>query len=188
MSSDAQVVSSQAPVPAAGSQQESAWRAAIGRNADWYLERWRQSEAKGTTRSWNWAACLLSVFWFAYRKMWPAMIVLLVVNLVVGAVAGALALSAQVQLVLMVLISFVTGTFGNDWYRRHVAKIVAEAESLPAQAARRGGTSLVGVGVLAAIFVLASAALVVTAAAQLEQLKQQQQQGAAGSGTTSQGG
>src|SRR5205085_8756730 len=51
----------QTPLPLPG---EELLAAAIGPNAAWYLERWRAMAAKRSQLSWNWAACLLSVYWF----------------------------------------------------------------------------------------------------------------------------
>ena len=170
-----------ATVPPADSREEDRWRSAIGPNADWYLERWRQIDAKGSPINWNWAACLLSVFWFAYRKMWLPMFALLVANLVLGIVVGALAAGAQGQLLLAVLLSFVTGSFGNLWYRKQTAKLIADTASLPPELAldslrSRGGTSLVGVGVLVALVLVGAVLMVLAAAAQLKQQQEQQNQ------------
>ena len=170
-----------ATLPPPESRDEDRWRAAIGPNADWYLERWRQIDAKGSAINWNWAACLLSVFWFAYRKMWLPMFALLVANLVLGIVVGALVPGAQGQLLLAVLLSFVTGSFGNLWYRKQTAKLIADTASLPPELAldslrSRGGTSLVGVGVLAALVLAGVVLMVLAAAAQLKQQQEQQNQ------------
>ena len=64
-------------VPADAAEEEK-WRLAIGPKADLYLTRWRAMAAKNSALSWNWAACLASLFWFAYRKMWLPMAGLIV--------------------------------------------------------------------------------------------------------------
>ena len=52
----------------------TSWRAAIGPNAD-LLSRPLAADGRRRARrcSWNWAACLANLFWFAYRKMWVPM-------------------------------------------------------------------------------------------------------------------
>jgi hypothetical protein len=65
------------PLVPANAEEEEKWRAAVGPRADHYLARWRAMAAKNAI-SWNWPACLASLFWFGYRKMWLPMIGVLV--------------------------------------------------------------------------------------------------------------
>src|SRR3954468_18668821 len=106
---------------------EALLRAAIGPRADYYLRHWRAMDAKGKSNDWNWAACFLNVFWFAYRKMWGPMIAMGLVYVVASPLLDP-ANRMLVKIVAAVLIglSFVTGGFGNHLYRRQVARIVAE--------------------------------------------------------------
>lgn len=159
-----------APLPEAGSPEEQKWQAAIGPKAPWYLERWRQMDSKGSAISWNWPACLLNVFWFAYRKMWLPLAGVLVALILVGMLtAGA---TPAVQLLPGIAISFVTGAFGNLLYRKQTAKLVAEASALPpdiaAQSLRsRGGVSVPALVVAIGITLLLVAAAIVVAAQQM---------------------
>ena len=132
--------------------------AAIGPNAAYYLERWQAMNAGRKQTSWNWAACLASLFWFAYRKMWvPAAIL--------GLVFVALNLLSLLSKGLMIaggLLSIValtaTGFLGTSFYRQHVRRLVnqtgaLEREPALAQLRARGGVSRPAVLVLALIAV-----------------------------------
>ena len=162
------------PVAPMDPQQEEKWRAAVGPKADYYLERWRQMDAKGSSVSWNWAACLASVFWFAYRKMWLWMAglwVAIILLALLGTPGGAM---ARISFVLSIGITFVTGAFGNLMYRKHLAKLVAETSTFDRQTAldalrRRGGASVVALVVSVGVVVLLTLILVVAAAMALEE-------------------
>ena len=143
---------------------EERLRAAIGPRADYYLRHWRAMGEKGKAYDWNWAACFLSVFWFAYRKMWGPMVAMGLVFIVTSPFLDPTNKPVfRVVALTLVGLSFVTGSFGNRLYRMQIERIVAEtsasdAEAANAQAAARGGVSLpaalgavVGVVVLSAL-------------------------------------
>jgi len=110
-------------------------RAAIGPNADLYLQRWAAMDAKGSAISWNWPACLANVFWFAYRKMWLPMAGVFVAMLILSLISGSNPAFAQIAWLFSIGITFVTGGFGNYLYRQHVEKLIVDTTPLgrPAQ-------------------------------------------------------
>ena len=130
--------------------------AAIGPNAAYYLDRWQKMAAKRSQTSWNWAACLASLFWFAYRKMWAP-------TLILGLVFVALNLLSLLSNGLMIaggLLSIVaitaTGALGTSFYRQHVIKLARATGSLErepalAQLRAQGGVSTPAVILLAAL-------------------------------------
>ncbi len=141
-------------------------RAAVGPNADLYLQRWAAMDAKGSAISWNWPACLASLFWFAYRKMWLPMAGVFVAMLILSMISGSNPAFAQIAWLFSIGITFVTGAFGNYLYRQHAEKLIADTAPLgrPAQLqalAAKGGVSwpavVVPIGVVAAIVVLSVA-------------------------------
>jgi hypothetical protein len=120
---------------------EERLRAAIGPRADYYLRKWREMDARGKAYDWNWAACFLNVFWFAYRKMWGPMIAMGLLYVVTSPFLDPTHKTVlKIVLVVLVGASFVTGSLGNRLYRAHVMRIVAETAG--ADAAKRGGVSL----------------------------------------------
>lgn len=137
--------------------------AAIGPNAAYYLARWQAMGASRKQTSWNWAACLASLFWFAYRKMWAPTVIL-------GLVFVALNLLSLLSNGLMVaggLLSIAalsaTGALGTAFYRQHVLKLVKQSAPLERDAAlaqlrAKGGVSKQAVLVLAAISVAVAGA------------------------------
>jgi hypothetical protein len=137
---------------------EERLRAAIGPRADYYLSHWRAMDAKGKSYDWNWAACCLNVFWFAYRKMWGPMIAMGLIYVVASPLLDpANRMLIKIVAIVLIGLSFVTGSFGNRLYRARVARIVAESAG-PDEAAARGGVSLatalisvVGLTVLSAL-------------------------------------
>jgi hypothetical protein len=144
------------PAPAAAPG-ESLLLTAIGPNSAYYLERWRQMDERGASVNWNWPACLVNLFWFAYRKMWGPMIGLLVAFVVLGIIGAAGETAGKATLFISIGISFVTGSYGNLLYRRQTQRLIAETAALdePAriEALRaRGGVSRAALFVLLGIF------------------------------------
>ncbi len=154
-----------APVPASmpgGPQGRERLEAAIGPNAAWYLSRWQAMEAARSQTSWNWAACLCSLFWFAYRKMWVPAVVLALVFV-------ALNLLSLISTPLMVaggILSIVaisaTGALGTSFYRQHVMRLLRSHAALEQDAAlarlrASGGVSKPGVVILGVLAVAVSA-------------------------------
>ena len=138
---------------------EERLRDAIGPRADYYLRHWREVDAKGKSYDWNWAACFANLYWLIFRKMWLALVLFILANIAVSLVGAAIPALNKYVIVLMILLTFVTGSYGNHFYRRQTDKLVASGAPVE-QLARRGGTSplavivalvlTVGLGVLAA--------------------------------------
>jgi hypothetical protein len=153
----------------AGNPEDSLLMAAIGPNWEIYLQRWRQMAERNTKLSWNWPACLLNVFWFAYRKMWVAMGVTLFAIVLLSALGAGNPTLGKVMLILTIGISFVTGTFGNQLYRQQIDRLVADTATLPPPERvealqKRGGVSNLALYVLIGVtVVLTTLAVLATA-------------------------
>ena len=104
---------------------EDRLRAAIGPRADYYLRRWREMDDKGSRTSWNWAACLASGYWMIFRKMWLALVLFILANVAVSAFGMAIPGLGRYTPALLILLTFVTGGYGNHVYRRQIEKLVA---------------------------------------------------------------
>lgn len=153
--------------------------AAIGTNQAYYLAHWRRMDATGKSYNWNWAACILNVFWFAFRKMRGPAILLGIVWVVSGAMMADPANRTlfKAGALLLVLPSFVTGGFGNLWYRRRIERLVAGAATMDraraiAHLRARGGTS--PLGLVVAIVAVLLLSVLATLPAALEQARRQQ--------------
>ena len=141
-------------IPNPGAAGEAAWRAAIGPRADFYLSRFRTMAEKGTKTSWNWAACLLSVFWFAWRKM-PVQAVLFALAFIALAAAGAIRPEwLRPTMFASVAVGFITGTYGNHFYRERIAGLTAETSDETALR-QKGGVSNVLLAIAIVGFVAA---------------------------------
>ncbi|HET8696560.1 MAG TPA: pilin, partial [Gammaproteobacteria bacterium] len=140
-------------------------RAAIGKNAAYYLPRFERLAA-GESRSWHWPALVIPLGWFLYRKMWNhAGLYFVAVPMAVAALGAVLgrgvlrvAIGAWVVARLAVL-----PMYANALYHRVVEKRVAEAKRRIGRARqleyleREGGTSnaLIIAIVLLAVLVFA---------------------------------
>src|SRR5688500_13074912 len=154
------------PRAPASAEDEEKWRAAVGPNADLYLERWRDMAQRNSATSWNWASCLANFFWFAYRRMWiPAGAMGAVYLLNVAMMSQPQA--ARVVSLLSIGVTFVTGLFGTHLYRLQTAKLVAETAGQDKTAAletlrTRGGVSKPALyGAIGAVVLLVLVAAVV---------------------------
>lgn len=158
------------PMPSTAEEEEK-WRAAVGPNADYYLKRWREMEAKKSSISWNWPACIVNLFWFAYRKMWGPMVALIVALLVLGVLGAGSPVAGRLAMLISIGLSFVTGGFGNHLYRKQVARLVAEAPSLD-RLRERGGVSKQAVTIAVAIFAVLMLLVILGTALALQQKAQ----------------
>jgi hypothetical protein len=150
-----------APVAAAPPSQERL-EAAIGPNAQLYLARWQAMDAKRTQFEWNWAACLASLFWFAYRKMWVPTVVLGLVFLALNVLSMLSKPMMVVGGLLSILAVTATGMLGTSFYRQHVARLAKQSAGMEREPAlawlrRMGGVSKLGVIVLSAIAIAVAA-------------------------------
>ena len=123
------------------------YRMFVGKNADYYIEKFKKFEESGGALSWNWAAFFFGILWVFYRKMYlyGALIFLGIILLgVFVAVSSNQILSIGIQLWLW--IGF--GAFGNYLYYIFVKKTVSDIQSqaknekeLIESLAKKGGTS-----------------------------------------------
>lgn len=155
---------------------ESLLMAAIGPNSDYYIQRWRQMDEKGSSISWNWPACLFNAIWFAYRKMWAPMIGVVIVCGLLAALGAANPALGKVTLLLNIGVTFLTGGFGNQLYRTHVHRLIGETAALPGPErvdaiARRGGVSKPAVWLLIGLIVLLTLVAVAAEVRRQQQLQ-----------------
>ncbi len=148
---------------------EDRLRAAIGPNAEYYLGRWRDMDAKGNAISWNWPACLANIFWFAYRKMWLPLAAMAFAILLLGAFGASDPALGMATAFASILLTFVSGALGNYLYRRQIVALAADPALGRAEIEARGGVSKT------ALIVGIATVLVLTVAAVLFTLWQMQQ-------------
>jgi cell division septation protein DedD len=114
------------------------YRAAIGPiNSDYYLPIFKRFEAADRTGPcWNWAACLYTLNWMAFRRLWGAALIYAVVIvsvailvLVLGTWLFQLSETSEVLLWLALgVLSFVIpGFYGNAWFHAASRKKMASA-------------------------------------------------------------
>jgi tetratricopeptide (TPR) repeat protein len=118
----------------------------------YYIPKWELFDptlkrvAPGT---FNWAACLFSVFWMAYRRMYLFVIILIAVEAICYSIVEfAFGLPTSVMNGVCVAIMFILGRYGNSIYKKHVERKIRQIKTNMApeywpQAFRdSGGTSL----------------------------------------------
>lgn len=156
-------------------EQEALYRAVIGRNHEYYLERFRRYDGAGKAgASWHWPAFFITFFWMLYRKMWgvaAAYVVLMLasylilptVGMMAGGVGGMLAMS----LVHLVAVMVLPALFANALYYRHCRNKIADTGALAhnpdahsRELMRRGGTSEVAAAIGAIVTLLVGIAFI----------------------------
>lgn len=130
--------------------------AAIGPNAAYYVGRWQAMDASRKQTSWNWAACLASLYWFAYRKMWAPTVILGLVFIALNLLSLLSPALMAAGGVLSIIAISATGALGTSFYRQHVRRLVnqtgaLEREPALAQLQAKGGVSKPAVLILIAI-------------------------------------
>lgn len=57
--------------------EESSVRTYVGKNADYYVEKWKRVKTINKSVSWNWGAFLAGFIWLGYRKMYKTVFMLI---------------------------------------------------------------------------------------------------------------
>ena len=151
------------------SANEERLRAAIGPRADYYLKHWAAMDASGKKSDWNWAACFANLYWLVFRKMWLALVLFIIANILVSLPGAFVPALNKYTVVLMIGLTFVTGSYGNRFYRRQTERLAAR--DIPTeQLARSGGTSPIA---LIVALVLTAAIVALAAKPVLQQIQAQ---------------
>jgi len=140
----------------------------VVRNTDYYTARWQLSGG-GTKMSFNWAAAIGQVIWFAYRKLYAPMLIGIAVYILY--VAGWMyiddrALFSPGLMTILeysgaVALTVAFGFLGNSIYRRRYLKVKEQAQlrhgDLDEQLnylRSKGGTSIAAFWILVVLFML----------------------------------
>ncbi len=158
----------------------AALKAFVGPKETYYLNKWAHTlepqEKKARSSTFNWAACLLSGFWLAYRKMYRAAFMLFGFIVLESAIEIAvqqffgLEIPAGLDRALPIGIAAMCGSFGNQWYLTHARQKIAEIQAeglsetaLAQKLGRSGGTSFLAVLVSAILFIAVIVGMVTVA-------------------------
>ena len=135
------------------------WRAAIGANAERYVQRFRRiRDAGGWAAGWNMAAFLHSTGWFWYRRMYGwsgfnalAPFLMLALLLAIGMVAPRSSLdsiAAIVGLSYLVLVFVLLPVIADSIYYRRLGKRLADPRATPLPPSALTLTGAIGAGLL----------------------------------------
>ena len=140
--------------------EEGALRAYVGRNADYYLDRWKASEVRKFRLSWNWAAFLGGLLWMVYRKMCTFAAIYFAVAMALSVLIERLHVSLTFKAVCNLAVVVFVGLNANEWYRQHVQRRVEAIVRSSSSTRRRqmlassGGTNLLGALALGAVWAI----------------------------------
>lgn len=120
-------------------------------NAQSYMYKFEKMKEKNKLYSWNWAAFLVSVFWFVYRKMYALGIGVIVLEIVLESIFKV----RWVSYIVFIL----CGIFGNYLYLNHcnrkLSKIVnLDPSDKESELLRQGGVSIWALLVMIIMIVL----------------------------------
>jgi hypothetical protein len=155
-------------------EDQSQIEAFVGKNSDYYIQKWSRIGAGGGDRlSWNWAAAIGGIAWMLYRKLYTTAIIVFAVIFVDAWITVILEESQVFPIAVAIWDRFsyilylvVFGWWGNYWYFRRYQRI-ADLSEREMQSptddhgifAEKGGTNIWAPG----LFLLAIGALLVWA-------------------------
>lgn len=126
-----------------------ALRAYVGKNADYYFNKWQIETGEVKKDSWNWAAFFLGFFWLGYRKMYSVLFALVAIYLVTDVILYAIDIdSTLINSGIGMGTSIVLGLMGNYFYyiqaEKSIMKNSHQGIYLKDKIARAGGRSPLG--------------------------------------------
>ena len=95
----------------------------IGKNAEYYMQKFNVLSSSGSNISWNWAAFFLNIPWCIYRKMYREGTVLAIISILCGMIP-------LINILSGIAICVVCGALGNSFYLKHIRTLEAEAETI----------------------------------------------------------
>lgn len=176
---------------------EEYYEAAIGKKADYYLEKFRKIADGAITI--NWAAFIFSSTWLLYRKMYLQYFILYGISFLIGIIIAfipkLIPYTNEITIIYMVIYSFFYMFFGNTLYKKHIEKKIklAQIKNRSRYTAITwlryyGGTSklacFIGIVVYVILSVFAIFSEQIEQKIQQEEMKQQQHQPVNRSGFT----
>jgi len=133
-------------------------RTFVGKNNDYFINKWEQSNDPDTKAGWNWAGFLTGLFWLGYRKMYKLLFIYFGAFIVIDIVQ--ILLNIDVNSAVGAAISASIGGFGNGFYHKHmIAKLDKMTfdnngqQPTPEEIAKTGGASWGGVGITFLMFI-----------------------------------
>lgn len=125
------------------------YRLFVGKNSDYYIQRWEEINATGKKFGWNWAGFFFGLFWLSYRKMYPHAFGLMIFSLILQYIQKVMNTDPVVVALTNIAISTAIGLFGNYLYYEYAkSKIeeiknkIPEEEQQNLEIVRVGGESL----------------------------------------------
>lgn len=147
----------------AGNVTKEELRAFVGRNVDYYFEKWRSIGFGETGKAaLNVVAALFSPLWMLYRKFYVLLIAFLMFVLAEGLLEelifivwlGKPDLVRALDVILMFVYAIIIGSYANYWYYRYACWRIRNLKAIETDPqkqmqliARKGGTSLLNLGV-----------------------------------------
>lgn len=144
-------------------EERDIYRLFVGKNSDYYVQRWEEMSATGTKISWNWAGFFFGLFWFAYRKMYPHTFGLMIFSLILHYIQKVMNTDPVVVAITNISISVAVGMFGNYLYYEYAkSKIEEIRRNIPEEnrqnleIVRVGGESLATAVAVMLMYLIAS--------------------------------
>lgn len=147
-------------------QERDIYRLFVGKNSDYYIQKWEEMESTGKKISWNWAGFLFGLFWFGYRKMYPHAFGLMIFSLILQYVQKVMNTEPIVVGLTNILISVAIGMFGNLLYFEYTKSKIEEIKntfsddnSRNLEIVRAGGDSLSTAIAIGLMYIIASSVI-----------------------------
>lgn len=145
------------------SQERDIYRLFVGKNADYYIQRWEEINTSGKKISWNWAGFLFGLFWFGYRKMYPHAFGLMIFSLILHYIQKIMNTDPFIVGLTNIVISVAIGMFGNFLYYEYakskieeISNSIQDENMKNLEVARTGGESLATAVAVGLMYILAS--------------------------------
>ncbi|MCM0647999.1 DUF2628 domain-containing protein [Clostridium swellfunianum] len=122
----------------------------VGKNADYYINKWSILKSSPKRINWNFAAFFLSIFWLGYRKMYNTLLIILGIFIVTDIVQVSIGI--DINNAIGYAISGALGVMGNSYYLNHMKKKIFKIKNYSSTEGeyydmleKAGGTSWLGV-------------------------------------------
>lgn len=144
---------------AASSLNEREIKAFVGKNSNYYINKWSLLASSPKKVNWNFAAFFLSIFWVGYRKMYTLLLTILGIFIVLDIFQALL--NIDMDSALGYALSGAVGAAGNSLYLKHMNKKIAKikakylfGDDYYNELTKAGGPSWVGVAVSVAALIV----------------------------------